>query len=147
MTEPHVLFHMLVVGTMLFGIGLAGFLTRRNWIVVFLCVEMMLQGVTLVSVGWSRYHGDWGGQILVLFVVGVAAAEAAVALALVLMLFQHSTSLDLVRWQDLREEGQPPWVDRHVPEEFEPEPRWPQLTPAGRQPQPDEDEWLHRSRI
>ncbi|GIW93006.1 MAG: hypothetical protein KatS3mg110_1047 [Pirellulaceae bacterium] len=147
MSEPHIIKNVLLVAAMLFGIGLAGLVTRRNWIVVFLAVEMMLQGVSLALVGWSRYHAEWGGQILVLFIVAVAAAEAAVALALVLMLFQHAASLDLVRWQDLREEGQPPWVDRHVPDEYHEERQWPHLVPAGRQPQPDEDELLHRSHV
>ncbi len=92
---------------MLFGIGLVGFLSRRNMIVMFLCAEMMLQGVSVSLVAWGRYHNDWGGQMLVIFILTVAACEAAIALALVLMLFQRTGRLDIAAWQDLREENQP----------------------------------------
>ena len=74
---------LLLVGALLFGIGMAGFLSRRNMIVMFLCVEMMLQGVSVSLVAWSRYHNDWGGQMLVIFILTVAACEAAIALAVV----------------------------------------------------------------
>jgi NADH-quinone oxidoreductase subunit K len=67
------LFDYLAVGAMLFGIGLVGFLCRRNMIVMFLSAEMMLQGVSLSLVAWSRFHDDFGGQILVIFILAVAA--------------------------------------------------------------------------
>ncbi len=76
----------LVVGGLLFVIGLIGFLVRRNLIVMFLCVEMMLQGIAVSFVAWGRYHNDWGGQMLVIFIITVAACEAGIALALMLML-------------------------------------------------------------
>src|SRR5437868_14106577 len=107
MDELVLLENYLVVGGLLFGIGLIGFLSRRNMIVMFLCAEMMLQGVSVSLVAWGRYHGDWGGQMLVIFIITVAACEAAIALALVLMLFKKTGRLDATVWQDLREAGQP----------------------------------------
>ena len=66
---------------------------------MFLAAEMMLQGVSVSFVAWGRYHNDWGGQILVIFILTVAACEAAIALALVLALYQRSGSLDIAIWQ------------------------------------------------
>lgn len=147
MNESALLVNDLVVGGLLFLLGVTGFVVRRNLIVMFLCVEMMLQGVSLNLIGWSRFHGDWGGQMLVLLIIAVAAAEAGVALALILMLYQKSRTLDAAFWQDLREEGQPAFVDRQLPERPEPEPQWPRLSPAGVRPQMDEEEFTHRERI
>src|SRR5215210_6700526 len=107
MDELVLLQNYLVVGALLFGIGLIGFLSRRNMIVMFLAAEMMLQGVSVSLVAWGRYHNDWGGQILVIFILTVAACEAAIALALVVALFQRSGSLDIAFWQRLREDNQP----------------------------------------
>ena len=87
MNEAALLQNYLTVGGLLFGIGLIGFIVRRNMIVMFLCAEMMLQGVSVSAIAFGRYHNDWGGQMLVLFIVAVAAAEAAIALALILTLF------------------------------------------------------------
>ena len=61
---------------------MVGFLSRRNMIVMFLSAEIMLQGVSVSLVAWSRFHNDFGGQMLVLFIIAVAACEAAIALAL-----------------------------------------------------------------
>jgi NADH-quinone oxidoreductase subunit K len=141
------LVNYLVVGGLLFAIGLVGFVVRRNLIVMFLCAEMMLQGVSVSLVGWSGFHGDWGGQMLVLLIIAVAAAEAGIAMALVMMLYQKSRTLDSAFWQDLRDEGLPRFVDRRIPEERDFEPDWPELTPAGVQPAVDESEQLHRSHI
>ena len=138
---------LLLVGGLLFAIGLIGFLVRRNMIVMFLCVEMMLQGVSLSLVAWGRYHGDWGGQMLVVFIITVAACEAGIGLALILALCKYAGQLDIVFWQDLREEGQPKFVDREIPEERQEHKVWPELTPAGVQPRWDEDELTHRTKI
>jgi NADH-quinone oxidoreductase subunit K len=145
--EAALLYNNLIVGALLFTIGAAGFLVRRNMIVMFLCVEMMLQGVSVSLVGWGRYHGQWGGQMLVIFIIAVAAAEACIALALILMLFQRSGTLDVTFWQDLREEGQPPYVDQEVPEELAAERHWPALTPAGVEPPEKLDEQLYRQQV
>ncbi len=148
MSELDLLNNYLLVGGLLFTLGLVGFLVRRNLIVMFLCAEMMLQGVSMSLVAWSRFHQDWGGQSLVVFVITIAACEAAIALALILMLYHHSGTLDVVYWQDLREEGQAAYVDRKIPEEPEEEEQvWPTLTPAGIAPQLDEKVELHRSRV
>ena len=147
MSDAAVLQNYLVVGSLLFAIGLTGFLVRRNLIVVFLSVEMMLQGISVSLVAWGRYHDDWGGQMLVIFTIAVAACEAGVGLALILMLFQRCGSLDLAFWQDLREEGQPAFMDTEVPEERVEDQVWPVLTPAGIEPETDEQEQLHRSRV
>jgi NADH:ubiquinone oxidoreductase subunit K len=92
--EASLLYNYLMVGGALFALGMIGFLVRRNMIVMFLCAEMMLQGVSVSLVGWGRFHGDWGGQMLVIFIVTVAACEAGIAMALILMLAQRSGKLD-----------------------------------------------------
>ena len=125
----------LVVGALLFTLGTVGFLTRRNLIVMFLCAEMMLQGVSMTLVGFSAYHRTWAGQIFTIFSLAVAAAEAAIALALIVSLFRSRMSLDVSLWQDLREADQPPVVDDPLPSEPEPVQVWPHLAPAGRLPQ------------
>src|SRR5262245_65222551 len=101
----------LVVGAALFCLGLIGFLSRRNMIVMFLCAEMMLQAVAINLVAFARYRGNLQGQAFVLFILTVAACEAAIALALILMLYRRRRSLDVSLWQDLREAGQEPAVD------------------------------------
>ena len=146
--EITLLQNYLVVGALLFGIGIIGFLSRRNMIIVFLSAEMMLQGISLSLVAWGRYHNDFGGQMLVVFIITVAACEAAIALALVLMLYRRAGSLDIVLWQKLREEGQPEYVDEHVPEEpSTPSQRWPRLAPAGRLPETSSEETDHRRNV
>src|SRR5919202_582148 len=103
--------HYLVVGAALFALGLIGFLARRNLIILFLCAEMMLQGVALNLVAFARYRGNLQGQAFTLFIITVAACEAAIALALILMLYRTKHSLDVSVWQDLREPGQEPTED------------------------------------
>ncbi len=138
----------LMVGVLLFGIGLVGFLSRRNMIVIFLAAEMMLQGVSLSLVAWGRYYNDFGGQMLVLFIIAVAACEAAIALAMVLMLFRRRGSLDIALWQELREANVPAHVDRELPEDNEPPPmEWPHLPPAGVAPQIPREETDYRSHV
>lgn len=147
MSEITLLQNYLLVGGLLFVIGLVGFLVRRNMIVMFLCAELMLQGVSLSLIAWGRYHHDWGGQMLVIFIITVAACEAAVAMALVLLLAQKSGKLDIAFWQDLRDPGQPKFVDREVPETMAPDHVWPTLTKAGVEPAPNLEEEIHRSRV
>jgi len=147
MSEWALLQNYLIVGAALFGIGVVGLLVRRNLIVMFLCAEMMLQGVSLSMVAWGRYHGDWGGQMLVVFMIAVAACEAAIGLALILMLVKQTGKLDVAVWQELREDGQPPFVDRGLPEPMGGETSWPSLTPAGIEPDAEQDELTHRSHV
>jgi NADH-quinone oxidoreductase subunit K len=146
-SEVALLHNSLLVGAALFSIGLVGFLCRRNMIVMFLSAEMMLQGVSVSLVAWGRWHNDWGGQVLVIFILAVAACEAALALALVLMLFQRRGDLDIAAWDDLRESNLPRYIDHELPEVKEPEYHWPHLTPAGAEPTQDEEEITHRSHV
>jgi NADH-quinone oxidoreductase subunit K len=127
--------HFLAVGAILFGIGLVGFLTRRNLITMFLCAEMMMQGVVLNLVAFGRYHGNMGGQVFALFIVTVAACEAGLALALFLTVYRRGRSLDSGDWQAVREAGVPPMVDTEPLPEPEPEPAYPTLPPAGAKPE------------
>lgn len=140
MSPTDLLFNYLVVGAILFALGMIGFLARRNLIVMFLSAEMMLQGVALNLVAFARFHGNLQGQAFTLFIITVAACEAAIALALFLMLFRNRHSLDVSLWQDLREPGQEPTVDEEpLPEEPAAEPM-PRLTPAGLEPARKEEE-------
>jgi NADH-quinone oxidoreductase subunit K len=84
----------LLLSAVLFTIGVAGVLIRRNAIVVFMCVELMLNAVNLTFVALSQVLG-LGGQVMVFFVMTVAAAEAAVGLAIILAIFRHTRSVDL----------------------------------------------------
>ncbi|MEO8138202.1 MAG: NADH-quinone oxidoreductase subunit NuoK [Gemmatimonadota bacterium] len=84
----------LAVSAVLFSIGVAGVLLRRNAIVIFMCVELMLNAVNLTFVALSQAYG-LSGQIFVFFVMTVAAAEAAVGLAIILAIFRHHKSVDL----------------------------------------------------
>src|SRR5437868_11661445 len=122
-----VLNNYLIVGALLFTLGLVGFLARRNLIVMFLSAELMLQGVSLTLVAFSAFHGTWGGQVLAIFSLALAAAEAGIALALFVVLFRRAGSLDVSVWQDLREADQPPIVDETVDDQVLPERQWPHL--------------------
>ena len=109
--NPVPLHNFLVVGAALFALGAIGFLARRNLIVMFLCAEMMLQGVAINLAAFARFRGNLQGQSFVMFIVTVAACEAAIALALILMLYRQRRTLDVSVWQDLREENQEPTLD------------------------------------
>lgn len=137
----------LLVGAILFALGLVGILTRRNMIVMFLSAELMLQGVSVSLVSWSRFHGDWGGQMLVIFVLTVAACEAAVALVFVLQAFSRTGRLDANAWQSLREAVLPQTIDQALPPIETARSNWPTLTPAGVEPAHDEDALLEREHV
>lgn len=137
----------LLVGAILFALGLVGILTRRNMIVMFLSAELMLQGVSVSLVSWSRFHGDWGGQMLVIFVLTVAACEAAVALVFVLQAFSRTGRLDANAWQSLRETVLPQTIDQALPPIESAAANWPKLTPAGVEPTHDEDALLEREHV
>ena len=85
----------LFFSALLFTIGAVGVITRRNALIVFMCVELMLNAVNLSFVALSRLHGGVEGQVFVLFVMTVAAAEAAVGLAIIIGVFRHFQSVDL----------------------------------------------------
>ena len=84
----------LFISAVLFTIGTVGVLTRRNAIVIFMCVELMLNAVNLSFVALSQMYGVTG-QVFVVFVMTVAAAEAAVGLAIIIAIFRHGQSVNL----------------------------------------------------
>ena len=86
--------HYLFLSAILFSIGTAGVFMRRNLITILLSIEIMLNAVNLTFVAFGRYQGNVNGQIIVAFVMSVAAAEAAVGLAIVVALFRHRESLN-----------------------------------------------------
>ena len=137
----------LIVAAILFSVGAVGFLSRRNMIVMFLSVEMMLQGISLSFAAWGRFHGNWDGQMMVLFIIAVAGCEAAIALALILVLVQRSQTLDVAHWQQLHEDGQAPFSEPSVPSADPSQLSWPQLAPAGIEPETDPAAESHRKRI
>ena len=94
--------HYLAVGGIMFAIGLIGFMTRRNLIVMFLCTELMFQGVTINLIAFGLYHGNLSGQAFVIFVLVIAAAEASLALGLVVLLFRQRNTLDVEAWKELK---------------------------------------------
>ncbi|HEY7510358.1 MAG TPA: NADH-quinone oxidoreductase subunit NuoK [Vicinamibacteria bacterium] len=86
----------------LFAVGVVGVFLRRNVITVFMCVELMLNAVNLSFVAFSRAHGTLDAQVLVFFVLTVAAAEAAVGLAIVIALHRHKDTLNVDAFNLLR---------------------------------------------
>jgi NADH-quinone oxidoreductase subunit K len=126
--------HYLAVGAILFCLGLIGFLTRRNLIVMFLSTELMLQGVAINFVAFSRHHGNLHGQVFTMFVIAVAACEAGVALALFLTLYRRKRSVDVSLWQALREPGLPEVTDAEPLPPVPTEAPLPHLPPAGVEP-------------
>ncbi|MEJ2077566.1 MAG: NADH-quinone oxidoreductase subunit NuoK [Acidobacteriota bacterium] len=87
--------HYLVLGAILFTIGVFGVIVRRNVITMFMCIELMLNAVNLTLLAFARMYGQIDGQVFVFFVMTVAAAEAAVGLALIVMLSRKTDSVDI----------------------------------------------------
>ena len=85
----------LIVSAILFMIGAAGVMFRKNVIVIFMCVELMLNAVNLTLIAFSQFMGDQQGQILVFFVMTVAAAEAAVGLAIVIAVYRNKATVEI----------------------------------------------------
>lgn len=94
--------HFLLTGAVLFCLGLVGFISRRNLIIMFLCTELMFQGIAVSLVAFSRYHLNDAGQTFVIFVLTIAAAEAALALGLVVLLFRRRRTLDAQAWAQMK---------------------------------------------
>jgi NADH-quinone oxidoreductase subunit K len=92
----------LALSAILFAIGTIGVLTRRNAIVIFMCVELMLNAVNLSLIAFSAHMGDIHGQILVFFSLCVAAAEAAVGLAIIIAIFRNNLTVDITKINLLR---------------------------------------------
>ena len=94
--------HYLILSGVLFTIGIAGVFLRRNLITILLSIEVMLNAVNLTFVAFGHFLGTADGQIIVFFVVTVAAAEAAVGLALVIALFRHFETLNPDAFRELK---------------------------------------------
>ena len=95
--------HYLALGAVMFVIGAAGVLMRRNAIIILMCIELMLNAVNITFVGFSRQWGDLGGPVFAIFVITVAAAEAAVGLAILIALNRDRTMINvdevnLLKW-------------------------------------------------
>jgi NADH-quinone oxidoreductase subunit K len=139
MTALLMLHNYLIVGAIMFTLGMVGFLARRNLIIMFLSAEMMLQGVALNLVAFARYRGNLQGQAFTLFIITVAACEAGIALALILVLYRSRRSLDVSLWQELREADLEPTVDEEPLPPPPPQEPLPTLTPAGLEPEPRQE--------
>lgn len=87
--------HCLILAAILFTLGVLGVFVRRNVIVVFMCIELMLNAVNLAFIAFARQHQNLDGQVIVLFVMTVAAAEAAIGLAIILSLYRQKKTLNL----------------------------------------------------
>lgn len=87
--------YYMLLATVLFSIGVLGVLFRRNAIIVFMCIELMLNAVNLLLTAFSTIHGDSGGQVMVFFIMAVAAAEVAVGLAILVMIYHNIRSVDI----------------------------------------------------
>jgi NADH-quinone oxidoreductase subunit K len=93
----------LILSAIMFTIGVVGVLTRRNAIIVFMSIELMLNSVNLTLVAFSAFLGDPTGQMLVFFVITIAAAEAAIGLAIIIALFRNRQTvnideINLLKW-------------------------------------------------
>lgn len=88
-------YHYMTVSAILFALGTYGVLTRRNAIIIFMCIELMLNSVNLTFIALSRHLNSLDGQIFVFFVMTVAAAEAAVGLALMIAFYRNRESIDI----------------------------------------------------
>ncbi|OHE78190.1 MAG: NADH-quinone oxidoreductase subunit K [Verrucomicrobia bacterium RIFCSPLOWO2_12_FULL_64_8] len=80
--------HYLLLSALLFGIGFLGVLLRKNTLVIYMCLELMLNASTLAAVAFSRYNGTIDGEVFVFFIITVAAAEVAVGLAIIVALYR-----------------------------------------------------------
>src|ERR1700739_1322025 len=87
--------HYLFLSLLLFSIGIMGALFRRNAIIIFMCIELMLNAVNLLLAAFAAYHGDSAGQGFVFFIMAVAAAEVAVGLAILTMIHRNTGSVDI----------------------------------------------------
>ncbi|MDO5614932.1 MAG: NADH-quinone oxidoreductase subunit NuoK [Cruoricaptor ignavus] len=94
--------YFIVLCSALFCLGVLGVLLRRNAIIILGCVELMLNSVNLLLAAFSSYKGDANGQILVFFIMVVAAAEVAVGLAIIAMMYRNTKSVDVSFFNKLR---------------------------------------------
>ena len=96
--------HYVFVGALLFGIGAAGAIMRRNSLVLLMCIELMLNAANLVFVAYARQYGDPHGHALAFFVMAIASAEAAVGLAIFIGVFRTRQTIEVDELDALRDE-------------------------------------------
>ena len=94
--------YFIILSTILFCLGVLGVLVRKNAIVILGCVELMLNSVNLLLAAFSAYKGDCNGQLLVFFIMVVAAAEVAVGLAIIALMYRNTKSVDISIFNKLR---------------------------------------------
>ncbi|MRX47430.1 MULTISPECIES: NADH-quinone oxidoreductase subunit NuoK [Pedobacter] len=87
--------HYILLSAIIFTIGVIGVLVRRNAIIIFMSVELMLNAVNLLLAAFSSYSGDASGQVFVFFIMALAAAEVAVGLAIIVMVYRNTSSIDI----------------------------------------------------
>jgi NADH-quinone oxidoreductase subunit K len=87
--------HYILLSAIIFAIGVIGVLIRRNAIVIFMSIELMLNSVNLLLTAFSVYRGDATGQVFVFFIMALAAAEVAVGLAIIVMIYRNTNSIDI----------------------------------------------------
>jgi NADH-quinone oxidoreductase subunit K len=87
--------HYVLLSAIIFSIGVIGVLIRRNAIVIFMSIELMLNSVNLLLTAFSVYRGDATGQVFVFFIMALAAAEVAVGLAIIVMIYRNTNSIDI----------------------------------------------------
>ena len=95
--------YYILLSAILFIIGAVGVMARRNAIIIFMCIELMLNAVNLLLVAFSTLHGDAAGQVFVFFIMAVAAAEVAVGLAILSMVYRNIKSIDIDLLSKLKE--------------------------------------------
>lgn len=123
---------LVAIGTALFVLGIVGFVTRRTLILMVLSLELMAVGVLVNLISFSIHHQDFGGQVLAVLVLTVAACEAAIALALFVSLYRRAPTLDSRAWRHLAEQRSTE-PDEPLDDDSEAE-AYPKLTPAGLDP-------------
>lgn len=94
--------YYIFISAIIFSIGVLGVLFRRNAIIIFMSIELMLNSVNLLLIAFSNYHNDASGQVFVFFIMAVAAAEVAVGLAILVTIFRNVHSVDIDELKSLK---------------------------------------------
>ncbi len=94
--------HYLVLGAILFSIGVVGVITRRNAIIIYMCIELMLSAVSLTLVAFSRHFNSMDGHVFIFMIMTVAAAEAAVGLAIIILMFTAKESVNVDEFNSMK---------------------------------------------
>lgn len=96
--------HYVALSAILFGIGMAGAIARRNGLILLMCIELMLNAANLAFIAYAKEYGDVSGHVLAFFVMAIAAAEAAVGLAIIIGVFRTRQTVDVDELDALRDE-------------------------------------------